>query len=34
MQPSTREILFGCDEPPEPEIALQAGPLTMLLRGT
>ena len=34
MQPSTREILFGCDEPPEPEMALQAGPLTMLLRGT
>ena len=34
MQPSTREILFGCDEPPEPEINLQAGPLTMLLRGT
>ena len=34
MQPSTREILFGCDEPPEPEITLQAGPLSMLLRGT
>lgn len=34
MQPSTREILFGCDEPPEPELTLQAGPLTMLLRGT
>ena len=34
MQPSTREVLFGCDEPPEPELTLQAGPLTMLLRGT
>ena len=34
MQPSTREILFGSDEPPEPEITLQAGPLSMLLRGT
>ena len=34
MEPSSREILFGCDEPPEPELILQAGPLTMVLRGT
>ncbi len=34
MQPSTREILFGCDEPPEPELTLSAGPLALLLRGT
>jgi hypothetical protein len=33
MQPSSREILFGCDEPAEAELQLQAGPLAMTLRG-
>ncbi len=34
VQPSTREILFGCDEPAESELKLCAGPLLMTLRGT
>lgn len=33
MQPSTRQILFGCDEPAESELKLCAGLLQMTLRG-